>query len=48
MVRIPHLDVLLNSADINGSIIEVDNFIGEICEYGDDFSNLTEQQAVES
>jgi hypothetical protein len=46
MKKTPNLDSLLNSADVNGSIIELDNFIGELCDYGDDFSNLTEHQKL--
>jgi len=38
------LEKLLSSDDINGSIIELDNFIGELCSYGDDMDKLTEQQ----
>jgi hypothetical protein len=46
MTKIPNLDTLLNSEDINGSIIELDNFIGELCDYGDDFSKLTDHQKL--
>lgn len=46
MTKIPNLDNLLNSEDINGSIIELDNFIGELCDYGDDFSKLTDHQKL--
>ncbi len=46
MIKIPNLDDLLNSEDTNGSIIELDNFIGELCDYGDDFSKLTDQQKL--
>ncbi len=46
MTKISNLDNLLNSEDTNGSIIELDNFIGELCDYGDDFSKLTEQQKL--
>ncbi len=46
MTKISNLDTLLNSEDINGSIIELDDFIGELCEYGDDFSKLTDQQKL--
>ncbi|GAO43338.1 DMP19 family protein [Flavihumibacter petaseus] len=44
MTKIPILDTLLSSEDTNGSIIELDNFIGELCEYGDDISKLTDYQ----
>ena len=46
MTKIPNLDILLNSADTNGSIIELDNFVGELCDYGDNFSKLTDQQKL--
>jgi hypothetical protein len=46
MTKIKNLDELLNSEDSNGSIIELDNFIGELCDYGDDFSKLTDQQKL--
>jgi hypothetical protein len=46
MKRIPNLDILLNSEDTNRSIIEFDNFIGELCDYGDDFSKLTDYQKL--
>ena len=38
------LEKLLSSDETNGSIIELDNFIGELCSYGDDMDKLTEQQ----
>jgi len=38
------LEKLLSSDDINGSIIELDNYIGELCSYGDEMDKLTEQQ----
>jgi len=38
------LEKLLSSTDLNGSIIELDDFIGELCSYGDDMDKLTEQQ----
>ena len=38
------IDKLLSSEDINGSIIELDNYIGELCSYGDEMDKLTEQQ----
>ena len=46
MTKIKNLDELLNSDDSNRSIIELDNFIGELCDYGDDFSKLTDQQKL--
>jgi hypothetical protein len=38
------LEKLLSSVDINGSIIELDNYIGDFCSYGDEMDKLTEQQ----
>ncbi len=38
------LEKLLSSDDINGSIIELDNYIGDLCLYGDEMNKLTEQQ----
>jgi|SRR5664279_383486 len=46
MTKTPNLDSLLSSDDPNGSIIELDNFIGELCDYGNDFGNLTEHQRL--
>jgi Domain of unknown function (DUF4375) len=46
MTKISNLEDLLNSDDSNRSIIEFDNFIGELCDYGDDFSKLTEHQKL--
>ena len=46
MTKIKHLEELLSSADSNGSIIELDNFIGELCDYGYDLSKLTDQQKL--
>jgi len=46
MTRIENLDNLLSSEDVNGSIIDMDNFIGEVCSYGDEMENLTEQQKL--
>jgi len=40
------LEKLLSSDDINGSIIELDNFIGEHCFYGADLDKLTEEQKL--
>jgi hypothetical protein len=39
-----NLEKLLSSDDLNGSIIELDNYIGELCSYGDEMEKLTEQQ----
>jgi hypothetical protein len=38
------LEKLLSADDINGSIIELDNYIGDLCSYGDEMDKLTEQQ----
>ena len=46
MTKIANLDDLLSSDDQNGSIIELDNFIGELCSYGDDVDKLTEPQRL--
>jgi len=44
MTRIDNLETVLSSDDINGSIVELDNFIGDLCSYGDDMDKLTEPQ----
>ena len=44
MRRIANLETLLSSDDTNGSIIELDNFIGALCSYGVDMDKLTEPQ----
>src|SRR5687767_5733267 len=44
MTHIGNLEELLNSDDTNTSIIDLDNFIGELCNYGDDMEVLTEPQ----
>ncbi len=46
MTKIENLDELLSSDDQNGSIIELDSFIGELCSYGDDMDKLTEPQRL--
>ena len=46
MTKIQNLDGLLTSDDSNGSIIELDNFIGELCDYGDELDKLTEPQKL--
>lgn len=38
------LEMLLSSDDINSSIIELDNYIRQLCSYGNVMDNLTEQQ----
>lgn len=39
------IDQLLSSDDINGSVIELDNCIRELCSCGADLNKLTEEQA---
>ncbi len=36
MTKISNLDSLLNSDNINNSIIKLDDSIGDLCDYGDD------------
>jgi hypothetical protein len=40
----PDIEKLLASDNINKSIIELDNFICELCAWGDNLDKLTEQQ----
>lgn len=40
----PDLDQLLNSDDINGSIIELDNYVSALCEYGEALEKLSAEQ----
>lgn len=40
------IDKLLSSEDTNGSIIEIDNYIVELCSYGDQMVKLTEEQKI--
>ena len=44
MTRINNLETLLSSDDTNESIIELDNFISELCSYGENMDKLTEPQ----
>lgn len=44
MTKFDNIETLLSSANINGSIIELDNFIGDLCSYGDEMDKLTEPQ----
>jgi hypothetical protein len=39
-----NLEKLLSSEDTNGSIIKLDNYIGELCSYGEEMDKLTEEQ----
>lgn len=36
-----NLDELLHAENVNDSIIEIDNFIGNACSYGDDMEAIT-------
>ncbi len=45
-VKKPDIDALLASKDSNGSIIELDNYICELCEYGQHLERLSEPQRV--
>jgi hypothetical protein len=45
MTKISNLDSLLSAGDTN-SIIELDSFIAELCDYGDDYSKLTKPQKL--
>ena len=44
MKGIENLDGLLIAENVNNSIIELDNFICELCRWGDDMENLTDAQ----
>jgi hypothetical protein len=44
MKKIDNLDSLLSSDNLNSSVIELDNFICELCEWGDNVDALTEAQ----
>jgi hypothetical protein len=44
MTRIPNLEGLLSSENVNSSIIELDNFIVDLCDYGDNLGQLTKHQ----
>ena len=46
MNRIANLDELLTLENINESIIALDNFICELCSWGDNLENLTDSQLV--
>jgi len=39
-----NIENLLKSDDLNNSIIEIDNFVCELCSWGDELEKLTEQQ----
>ena len=42
----PDIEKLINSEDINGSIIELDDYIVSLCEYGDRLDKLNDFQKV--
>ena len=44
MKKIANMDILLNSSNINKSIIEIDEFICALCKDGEKLQNLTEPQ----
>lgn len=44
MAQIDNLETLLSLDNTNKSIIELDNFIGDLCAYGDNMDKLTEPQ----
>lgn len=46
MTKIENLESLLSSSNINDSVIELDNFIAELCEYGENTDALTEPQKI--
>ena len=46
MANKPNIDSLLNSTDTNKSIIELDNYISKLCEYGEKLEKLNEHQKV--
>ena len=41
-----NIEKLLDSDNINNSIIEIDNYVGELCEYGDSLDKLTKAQKI--
>lgn len=44
MMRFPNLEALIDSPDTNNLVIELDNFIGDLCAYGDEIDTLTPSQ----
>ncbi|MBK6722323.1 MAG: DMP19 family protein [Acidobacteria bacterium] len=40
----PNIDELLASTDVNGSIIELDNYVCELCEWGESLDKLSVPQ----
>jgi hypothetical protein len=41
-----NIDDLLNSKDVNNSIIEIDNLLGQLCLYGDEMGKLNDCQKI--
>mgnify|MGYP001769671613 CR=1 FL=1 len=41
-----NIDELKSSGDVNNAIIRMDNFIGQLCSYGDKIEKLNESQKV--
>ncbi len=46
MKGIENIDRLLTAENVNNSIIELDNFICELCGWGDNMENLTDSQRI--
>ncbi|MBO9659735.1 MAG: DMP19 family protein [Chitinophagaceae bacterium] len=42
----PDINSLLNADNVNGAIIELDNYISALCSYGDELDRLTESQKM--
>lgn len=40
------IDELINSEDLNRSIIEIDNYVSDLCDYGDSLEKLNEHQRI--
>jgi hypothetical protein len=40
------IDNIVNSKNINDAIIELDNFLGQLCAYGEDISKLNKHQRI--
>jgi hypothetical protein len=46
-MKIPFsIDELKNPNDVNNAIIEIDNFIGQLCSYGEEMEKLNESQKI--
>ena len=42
----PVIEELLKAEDTNNSIIELDNYICELCQWGEDVNQLTDPQKI--